>query len=41
MRMVNGKGKLFDYFLIIANKFCSVFKDLASLTTKELLDVVK
>lgn len=39
MRMVNGKGKLFD--LIIANRFCSVFKDLASLTTKELMDVVK
>lgn len=41
MRMVNGKGKLFDLLLIIANRFCSVFKDLASLTTKELMDVVK
>ena len=29
------------YFLFIANRFCSVFKDLASLTTKELMDVVK
>ena len=27
--------------LIIASRFCSVFKDLASLTTKELMDVVK
>lgn len=42
MRMVNGKGKLFDLlFKFIANRFCSVFKDLASLTTKELMDVVK
>ena len=40
----NGEWKrkiVWFNFLIIANRFCSVFKDLASLTTKELMDVVK